>query len=81
MVVAVAGAVDDEAADGAADAEVDEKTDARSTNAHSAKWTTIPTKHAERESMMKTTQTPVIHTPAVQTPPGMTNILATTAVS
>jgi hypothetical protein len=68
-------------ADEVADAEVDEETDARSTNAHTAKWTIIPPKHAERERTLKTTQTPVVHTPAVQTPPGTTNVLATTAVS
>jgi len=63
-------------ADEVVDAEVDEETDARSTNGHTAKWTIIPPKHAERESTLKTTQTP-----AVQTPPGTTNVLATTTVS
>jgi len=68
-------------ADEVADAEVDEETDARSTNAHTAKWTIIPPKHAERESTLKTTQTPAVQTPAVQTPPGTTNVLVTTVVS
>jgi hypothetical protein len=83
-------------ADKVADAEVDEETDARSTNAHTAKWTIIPPKHAERESTLKTThtpavqtlavqtpavQTPAVQTPADQTPPRTTNVLATTAVS
>jgi len=62
-------------ADEVADAEVDEEMDARSTNAHTAKWTMIPPKQAERESTLKTSQTPVI-----QTPPGMTNERPTTAV-
>jgi hypothetical protein len=72
VVVAVAVAVADEVAD----AEVDEEMDDRSTNAHTAKWTIIPPKHAERESTLKT-----IQTPASQTPPGTTNVLATTVVS
>jgi hypothetical protein len=54
----------------------DEETNARSTNAHTAKWTIIPPKHAERESTLKMTQTPAVHTV-----PGMTNVLATTEVS
>jgi hypothetical protein len=37
--------------------EVDEDTDGRSTNAHTAKWTFIPPKHVGRESMLKTTYT------------------------
>jgi hypothetical protein len=72
VVVAVAVAVADEVAG----AELDEETDTRGTKANTAKWTIIPPKHAERESTLKTTQTPV-----VQTPPGTTNVLATTAVS
>jgi len=82
-------------ADEVADTVVDEETDASSATAHTAKWTIIPPKHAERESMLKTTQTPVVQTravqtravqtpavqtPAVPTPPGTTNVLATTAV-
>ena len=63
-------------ADELADEVVDEEMDARSTNAHTAKWTIFPLKHAERETTLKTTQTP-----AIQTPPGTTNELATTAVS
>jgi hypothetical protein len=59
-----------------ADEKVDEETDARRTNSHTAKWTTIPPKHAEEESALKTTQTT-----AIQTPPGMTSRDATTAVS
>ena len=62
--------------DEVADAEVDEETDASSTHAHTAKWTIIQLKHAERESTLKMSQTL-----AIQTPPGMTNGLATTAVS
>jgi len=66
--------------------EVDEEKDARRTNAHAAKWTIIPPKHAERESTLNTTQTPAVQTPALQTqalqtPPGTTNVLGTTAVS
>jgi len=71
-IMGVAKAVVDEVAG----KEVDEETDARSTNAHTAKWTIIPPKHAERESTLKMTPTQ-----AIQTPPGMTNKLATTAVS
>jgi hypothetical protein len=67
--------------DEVADAEVDEEMDTRSTNAYTAKWTIIPPKHAERESTLKTTQPLVVQTPAVQTCPGTTNVLATTAVS
>jgi hypothetical protein len=67
VVVAVAVAVGDEVAD----AEVDEETDARSTNAHTAKWTIIPPKHAEKKSTLK----------AIQIPPGMTSGHATTVVS
>jgi len=63
-------------ADKVADEEEDEEMDARSTKAHTAKWTIIRPKHAERESTLKTTQTL-----ATQTPPGTTNELATTAVS
>jgi hypothetical protein len=66
-IVVVAVAVADEVAD----AEVDEETDARSTNAHTAKWTIIPPKHAEKESTLK----------AIQIPPGTTSGHATTAVS
>jgi hypothetical protein len=58
-------------ADVVADAEVDEETDARSTNAHTAKWTIIPPKHAEKENTLK----------AIQIPPGTTSGYATTAVS
>jgi len=61
-------------ADKVADAEVDKETDARSTNAHTAKWTIIPPKHVERENALKTTT-------AIQTPPGTINERATTAVS
>jgi hypothetical protein len=68
-------------ADEVADTDAVEETDARSTNAHTAKWTIIPPKHAESESTLKTTQTPVVQTPAVQTPPGTMNVLATTGVS
>jgi len=63
-------------ADEVADEEVDEAMDARSTNANSAKRTIIPPNHAERESTLKTTQTPELRTRS-----GMTNKLATTAVS
>jgi len=41
-------------ADVVADAEVDEETDTRSTNAHTAQWTMIPPKHTERERTLKT---------------------------
>ena len=64
-----------------ADEEEDEVTDASSINPHTAKWSIIPLKHAERESTMKTTQTPAVQTPAVQTPLGTRNVVATTAVS
>ena len=63
-------------ADEVAGEEVDEETDARSTNPHTAKWTIIPPKHVERESTLTTTQTR-----AILTPPGTTNELVTTAVS
>jgi hypothetical protein len=45
-------------ADEVADEEINEKTDARSKNAHTAKWTIIPPKHAEGEHTVKTTKTP-----------------------
>jgi hypothetical protein len=67
--------------DEVADVVVHEETDARSTNAHTAKLTIIPLKHVERESTLRTTQTPAVHTLAVQTPPGTTNVLAPNAVS
>jgi hypothetical protein len=57
--------------DGVADAEVDEETDARSTNAHTTKWTIIPHKHAENENTRK----------AIQIPPGTMSEHTTTAVS
>jgi hypothetical protein len=63
-------------ADEVADEVVDEETDARCTNAHTAKWTIIPPKDAERESMLKTTQRLAIQTPLV-----MINELATPAVT
>jgi len=53
------------------DAEVDEETDARSTNAHTAKWTIIPPRHAEKESILK----------VIQITPGIKSGHATTAVS
>jgi hypothetical protein len=59
-----------------ADEEVDEETDSTSTNTHTAKWTIIPPKHADRESMLKITQSL-----AIQTPLRTTNKLAITAVS
>jgi hypothetical protein len=37
-------------ADEVSEEELDEDTDAGSTTAHTAKWTIIPPKHAERES-------------------------------
>jgi hypothetical protein len=67
LVVAIAVAVADEVGD----AELDEETETRSTNAHTAKWTIIPPKHAEKESTRK----------AIQIPPGTTSGHATTAVS
>jgi len=67
VVVAVAVAVADEVAD----SEVDKETDARSTNAHTAKWTIIPPKHAEKENTVK----------AIQILAGTTSGHATTAVS
>jgi len=69
--VAEIEAVADEVADEVPDAAVDEETDARSTNAHTAKWTIIPPKNAEKESTLK----------AIQVPPGTTSGHATTAVS
>jgi len=63
----VAVAVEDKVADD----EVDEETDARSANAHPAKWTITPPKHAERDS----TLTPI------QTPPAMMSGHATTTGS
>ena len=57
-------------ADEVADAEVDPETDARSTNAHTAQWTIIPPKHAEKESTLK----------AIQIPPGTMSRHATTVV-
>ena len=71
-IVVAAAAVANEVAD----QEEDDETDARSTHAHTSKWTIIPPKHAERESTLKTTQTPAIHTP-----PGPMKELATTVVS
>jgi len=53
-IVAVADDVTEEVAD--------EETDARSTNAYTAKWTIIPPKHAERENALETTT-------AIETPP------------
>jgi hypothetical protein len=35
--------------------DVEEETDARSTDAHTAKWTTIPPKHEEGENALNTT--------------------------
>jgi hypothetical protein len=58
-------------ADKVADAEVAVETDARSTNAHTAQWTIIPPKHAEKEHTLK----------AIQIPPGKTSGHATTVVS
>ena len=69
--MAVADKVADKVADNVADAEVDEDTDARRTNAHTAKWTIVPLKHAEKECMLD----------ATQIPPGTTSGHATTAVS
>jgi len=66
VVLAVAAAVADKMADVA--------TDARSTNAHTAKWTIIPPKHAKRDDALKTST-------AIQAPPGMTSEHAITAVS
>jgi len=57
-------------ADQVADAEVDEETDARSTNANTAKCTIIPPKHVGKESMLK----------EIQIPPGTMSVHATTAV-
>jgi len=67
-------------ADKVADAEVDEEMDGRSTNAHTAKWTIIPPKHEERESTLKTTQTPAVQRLAVQTPAVQTPAVQTPAV-
>jgi len=67
VLVAVAVAVADELVD----AEADEEMDTRSTNTHTAKWTIIPPKHAEKESTLK----------AIQIPPGTKSGDATTAVS
>jgi hypothetical protein len=67
MVVAVAVGVVDEVTD----AEVDEETDARNPDAHTANWTIIPPKHAEKDSTLK----------AIQIPSGTTSGHATTAVS
>jgi len=69
VVVAVAVAVADEVED----EEADEEIEARSTNAHTAKWTIIPPKNAERENRLKTTT-------AIQTPPATTGKYAITAV-
>jgi len=74
VVVAVAVAMADEVADEEADEENDEEKDARSTNAHTAKWTIIPPKHAKRENTLKTTI-------VIQIPPGMTSEHAITSVS
>ena len=52
----------------------DEETDVRSTSEHTAKWTIIPPKRAERETALKTTQKPAIQTET-------TNVHATTVVS
>jgi hypothetical protein len=70
VVVAVAMAVPDEVAD----MEVDEEMHTRSTYAHTAKWTIIPLKHAERQKALNMTM-------AIQTPRGMTSDHAITAVS
>jgi hypothetical protein len=43
---------------------VDKEMDTRCTNSHTATWTIMPLKHADRESKLKTT-----HIPAIQTPP------------
>jgi hypothetical protein len=64
-IVAVADKVTDEVEDA--------ETDARSTNAHTATWTIIPRKHAERENALKMTM-------AIQTLPGTTSKHAITAV-
>jgi hypothetical protein len=58
-------------ADMVADVEVDEETNARSTNAHTAKWTIIPPKQAEKGISLK----------AIPIPPQTTSRHATTAVS
>jgi hypothetical protein len=57
--------------DKVADKEVDKVMNATSTNAHPAKWTIIPPKHAERNSPLT----------GIQTPPVMMSGHATTAVS
>jgi hypothetical protein len=62
--------------DEVADKEMDKATDARTTNAHTCKWTIIPLKHMEKGSTLTMTQSLV-----KQTPPGMTNVLLTTEVS
>jgi hypothetical protein len=64
-------ALEDEVVDGLPDSVVDDETDARSTNAHTAKWTIIPPKHVEKESTLK----------VIQIPPGTTSEHATTVVS
>jgi len=56
-----------------ADEVMDEKTEATSTNAHTATWTIIPWKHAERENALKTTM-------AIQIPPGTTSEYAISVV-
>jgi hypothetical protein len=56
--------------------ESDKETNARSTNALTAKCTIIPPMHAEREKGMKMTQTTV-----TQTPPGTMSEYFTIAVS
>jgi len=64
------------APDKVADEEEDEETDVRRTNAHTGQWTIIHLKHAEKDSTLKTRQSP-----AIQTRPETTNKLSTTAVS
>jgi hypothetical protein len=53
---------------------VDEETDVRSTNAHTAKWTIMQPKRVERECALKTTQKPAIQTQSM-------NVHATPAVT
>jgi len=50
----------DKVASQVVDNHADDKTDTRSTSAHSAKWITILPKHGEGESALKMTQTTAI---------------------
>jgi hypothetical protein len=71
VTVAFGDEVADQVVDQVVDQLVDKETDPRSPYTHSAKWTIIPPKHADKDSSLK----------VVPLPPGTTRGYATTAVS